>query len=90
MISCTTFTCSRITARDKRKVVWTINGKGYCNVCFLNWMDLNELGKHRIHRLFEDDSLYEDKRPQKRKRKPLTGGLNGSRICSATSHTVQA
>lgn len=65
--TCGSFSCGRLQPSKQRKVVWTINGKPYCNCCFLNWMDANEIKHERIVRLYDDDELYNDTRLQRRK-----------------------
>jgi hypothetical protein len=87
---CCTFRCSRLTARDKRKVVWIVDGKPYCNVCFLDHMDRNELGRQRVVRLFDDESLYEDRRPKKRAKRNKMGAMNGNGLDTATASSILA
>lgn len=70
-INCCSYTCGRLQPSKQRKVVWTIDRRPYCNCCFLNWMDANEIRHESIVRLYDDDKLYDDTRLQKRKsRKP--------------------
>jgi hypothetical protein len=70
-VDCSTFSCMRRPPSQKRKSVWTIDGKPYCNICFLNWMDTHEVGRQRIVRLFDEENLYEDIRPQKRRKRSI-------------------
>jgi hypothetical protein len=61
---------------EKRRVVWTIDKKPYCNTCYLDWMDSHEIGREKIVRLFEDDYLYEDGRRKKRRKRNALLGVN--------------
>lgn len=65
--TCSSLKCKKIRPSQQRRVVWTINGNPYCNVCFMDWMDANVLTNERIVRLFEDDELYNDTRIQRRR-----------------------
>jgi len=69
MVECCTEKCSKLPTRDKRKVVWLVDGRPYCNVCFLNWIEDSGMGNERIVRLYEDEDLYADIRTQKRRRR---------------------
>jgi hypothetical protein len=69
MVECCTTKCSKLPTRDKRKVVWLVDGRPYCNVCFLNWIEDSGMGNERIVRLYEDEDLYADIRTQKRRRR---------------------
>lgn len=71
MIDCGTFSCMRRPPSQKRKAVWTIDGKPYCNLCYLNWIETREWKREKIVRLFEEETLYEDIRPQKRRKRSL-------------------
>lgn len=78
MTQCCTFKCGRLSLNDKRRVVWTIDGKPYCNTCYLDWMDSHEIRREKIVRLFDEDYLYEDgRRKKRRKRTPALGVIDG-------------
>jgi hypothetical protein len=53
MSECCSEKCAHLAKRDKRKVVWLVDGNPYCNVCFLNWIE----------------EFYADIRTQKRRRR---------------------
>lgn len=65
-MDCSTFTCRRRPPKKIGKAVWTVDGKRFCNICFLNWLDKNEVAKQKIVRLFDDEMLYDDPRRKKR------------------------
>jgi len=69
MTECCTTKCAKLPTRDKRKVVWLVDGRPYCNVCFLNWIEDSGMKNERITRLFDDENLYVDIRTQKRRRR---------------------
>lgn len=68
--NCCTLKCARLSARDKRQVVWTVGEKCYCNVCFLNELESEKFDiNDSITRLYEDDNLYQDIRTIKRRKR---------------------
>lgn len=68
--NCCTLKCARLSARDKRQVVWTVGEKGYCNVCFLNELEMEKFSiSDDIERLYDDDNLYQDIRTIKRRKR---------------------
>ncbi len=68
--SCCTLKCARLSARDKRQVVWKVGPQFYCNVCFLNELESEKFEiDERVIRLYEDDNLYQDIRTQKRRKR---------------------
>ena len=69
MVECCTEKCAKLPTRDKRKVVWLVDSRPYCNVCFLNWIEEKGLKDERIDRLYESEDLYADIRTQKRRRR---------------------
>ncbi len=74
---CAQFKCQRLPKDSQPRAVWTIDGRPYCNTCFLNWCDTHEIGRERIVRLFNDEAsegLYDDTRKQKRRRRSNTMG----------------
>ncbi len=87
---CCTFRCSQPAMRGKQKVVWMIDGKPYCNTCFLEFFERNEVGRQRIVRLYNDESLYEDRRPKKRAKRTKTGVNDGHRLNTSATHAVLA
>ena len=87
---CCTFKCGRLPASQKHKVVWLIDGKPYCNHCFLDHYECNEVGRERIVRLYSDEMLYEDQRRQKRTKRTKTGDVNGNGIHTPATHAVHA
>lgn len=70
MNPCKTFECRKRSEAQKRQAVWSIDGRPYCNVCFLNWLDKNEVGNQKIVRLYNDDALYDDCRRRRRPHPP--------------------
>jgi hypothetical protein len=91
MTQCCTFKCTRLPLHDKRKVVWTIDAKPYCNTCFLDWTDMHEIRREKIVRLFDEDYLYEDgRRKKRRKRTPALGVNDGkSSFHPSPIHAIQ-
>jgi hypothetical protein len=69
MSECCSEKCAHLAKRDKRKVVWLVDGNPYCNVCFLNWIEEFGMKNERIVRLYESEDLYADIRTQKRRRR---------------------
>lgn len=69
MSECCSEKCAHLAKRDKRKVVWLVDGQPYCNVCMLNWIDDGNWKNERIVRLYESEDLYADIRTQKRRRR---------------------
>lgn len=62
-------TCSGEKCPKKQGVAWTVDGKPFCNGCYLNWLDSGEWNRQRITRLSENEELYVDLRIQKRARR---------------------
>ena len=71
-MDCSTFTCRRKPAHKIGRAVWTVDSKPFCNICFLNWLDKNEVAKQKIQRLFNDEALYDDPRRRKRIPRPVS------------------
>lgn len=84
MTQCCSFKCGRLSMKDKRRVVWTIDGRPYCNTCYLNWMDSHVIRHEKIVRLFDDEYLYEDGRRRKRKKRSAVLGVNDGKPCFHT------
>ncbi len=55
--------------KEGAMVAWTIDGVGYCNCCYLDWLDQDNWGRQKVERLYDDEEMYVDMRVQKRHRK---------------------
>lgn len=85
-MECSTIPCGKLPASQKRRVVWMIDKKPYCNSCYLDWMETHEIRREVIKRLYDNEDLYDDIRRQKRRgRKSQQPGIR-----SGTAHAVQA
>lgn len=84
-MDCCTIPCGKMPNAQRRRVVWKIDGRYYCNSCFLDWCEANEIRREKIVRLYDNEELYEDVRRQKRR-----GRKQHSSICTGTTHAVQA
>lgn len=84
-MDCCTIPCLKLPPSQKRKVVWKIGSRYYCNSCFLDWTEKNEIGREVIKRLYDDENLYDDTRRQKRRARKQQPS-----ICAGPTHTVQA
>lgn len=67
-IRCCTRSCQRLQPSEQRRVVWQIDGKPYCNNCYLDKMEIHCVQWERVHRLYDNDRYYDDTRRNKKKR----------------------